>query len=87
MCGHTYVIMYFDPRVFVFAWWSTSPHTPQNSLVYQSSHVSFTALNYFVSASKTYKLTGVNFLFISVMVVSNALFVIVTPYTTVLFFT
>ncbi len=32
MCGRTYVILYFDPRVFVFALWSTPSHpsTKQN---------------------------------------------------------
>ncbi len=35
MCGRTYVILYFDPRVFVFASWSTPFHTStkQNLLV------------------------------------------------------
>ncbi len=27
MCGCTYVILYFDPHVFVFASWSTPSHT------------------------------------------------------------
>ncbi len=27
MCGHTYVILYFDPHIFVFASWSTPSHT------------------------------------------------------------
>ncbi len=27
MCGHTYFILYFDPRIFVFASWSIPSHT------------------------------------------------------------
>ncbi len=27
VCGHMYVILYFDPRIFVFASWSTPSHT------------------------------------------------------------
>ncbi len=27
VCGHTYVILYFDPRIFVFASCSTPTHT------------------------------------------------------------
>ncbi len=27
VCGHMYVILYFDPRVFMFASWSTPSHT------------------------------------------------------------
>ena len=42
MCGRMYVILYFEPRVLVFAWWAAlSPFpTEQNLLVYQSLPVS-----------------------------------------------
>ncbi len=49
MCGRKYVILYFDPLVFVFAWWSTpSPYsTNWNPSVYCSLpyHQLFTPLN------------------------------------------
>ncbi len=78
MFGCTYVILYFDPRVFVLVMWSTPsqialnrilrfidqyPYHPKNWIVY--------LLNSFTGAVKTWELKGLPFLFELVAVVSQ----------------
>ncbi len=68
MFGRTYVILYFDPCIFVFAWWSTPSQTSLNRILCLSFITRiilkielFTVLNSFAGVVKTKKkkLTGI----------------------------
>ncbi len=48
MCGRMYVSLYFDPRIFVYASWSTPPRTrtpPLNRIFRFSDPASFKEIN------------------------------------------
>ncbi len=45
VCGRTYVIMYFDPHIFVFASWSTPSHISTKQNFQFSDPVSFMEIN------------------------------------------
>ncbi len=79
MYGRTYVILYFDPRVFVIVRLSTPSLIALNRILlfidqypYHPRKIElFTVLNSFAGAVKTCKLKGLPFLFELVAVVSQ----------------
>ncbi len=75
--GRTYVILYFDPRVFDLVMWSTPSQIALNRILwFINTRITleielFTILNSFAGAVKTCKLKGLPFLFELVAVVSQ----------------